>query len=200
MQQKILETARELFNQKGIQNTTIRDIASTLSLSDGHVRYYFKTKEILLLAVFKQLNAQILKWSKVMDPKQSVLENLQISLENAYVTMYQYSFFFVESLQSLQQYPLLFAAYTTLVNERKVMLKEVFTGFKQNNIFKAEVTEEELNTLFELFFIVSEGWIRFGHLQNKAFTKQDIAHYSRITLELFDPYFSSKVKSKRWLN
>ena len=190
MRKKILEKAREVFNSKGIQQATIRDIAAELSLSDGHVRYYFKTKETLLLAVFDQMNEEILKWRTRIAPHDSVLENLRVSLENTYATMYEYSFFFFESLHSLKQFPLLFESYSKLIAERKLLLKEVFGELRQCQIFKPEITDEALNTLFEQFFILSDGWIRFQYLQGGTFLPKDFAHYSAITLQLFNPYLS----------
>ena len=52
MREKIISQAVEVFNRKGISKTTLRDIARELAISDGHLRYYFKTKEELVLATF----------------------------------------------------------------------------------------------------------------------------------------------------
>lgn len=44
----ILETARLLFNERGYNNVTLRDIAQELHISIGNLTYYFKRKEDLV--------------------------------------------------------------------------------------------------------------------------------------------------------
>ena len=44
----ILITARELFNEYGYKNISMRDIAKKLNISVGNLTYYFKKKEDLI--------------------------------------------------------------------------------------------------------------------------------------------------------
>ncbi len=55
----ILESAMQLFAQKGYANTTTRDIATAAGLSVGLMYHYFKGKESLLQAVFDYVMARI---------------------------------------------------------------------------------------------------------------------------------------------
>jgi len=49
--QEIVETARELFQKKSYENTTMQDIMNTLGIAKGTIYHYFKSKEELLEAV-----------------------------------------------------------------------------------------------------------------------------------------------------
>lgn len=49
--QEIVETARELFQKKGYESTTMRDIMDALGIAKGTIYHYFKSKEELLDAV-----------------------------------------------------------------------------------------------------------------------------------------------------
>ena len=46
--QKILDTARTLFNEMGYNTVSLRDIAKTVGISEGNLTYYFQKKENLM--------------------------------------------------------------------------------------------------------------------------------------------------------
>ncbi len=46
--QKILDTARTLFNSYGYNSVSLRDIANTVGISEGNLTYHFKKKENLI--------------------------------------------------------------------------------------------------------------------------------------------------------
>ena len=50
---KVLETAHSLFEQKGFDGVTMRDIASEAKVNKGLLHYYFKSKQAIFIGVFK---------------------------------------------------------------------------------------------------------------------------------------------------
>ena len=56
--QRILEHARQVFNERGVAAVRIRDIARDLDLSPGNVSYHFSTKERLVAALMEEAHGQ----------------------------------------------------------------------------------------------------------------------------------------------
>ncbi|MTI47272.1 TetR/AcrR family transcriptional regulator [Sporosalibacterium faouarense] len=54
IRQKILETSKKLFNEKGFNNVSIQEIASALGISKGNLTYYFRKKEEIIEAIVKE--------------------------------------------------------------------------------------------------------------------------------------------------
>lgn len=52
--EKILETALVLFNEKGIDGVTTRDIAKVLKISQGNLTYYFPAKSDIVFALTQE--------------------------------------------------------------------------------------------------------------------------------------------------
>jgi AcrR family transcriptional regulator len=52
--EKILDTALLLFNEKGIDGVTTRDIAKVLKISQGNLTYYFPAKSDLVFALTQE--------------------------------------------------------------------------------------------------------------------------------------------------
>lgn len=55
----ILKTARQLFGDRGFENTTIDDIAVAAGVAKGAIYHHFKTKEALFEAVFTQVSLEL---------------------------------------------------------------------------------------------------------------------------------------------
>lgn len=53
-EEKIKDTARELFLEKGLRGTTIREVAEKAGVNVALVNYYFRTKNKLFIAIFKE--------------------------------------------------------------------------------------------------------------------------------------------------
>jgi len=51
---QLIETALDLFAEKGVENTTIKDIATRIGVAQGLVYHYFASKDDLLLAVIER--------------------------------------------------------------------------------------------------------------------------------------------------
>ena len=51
---RLLLTAAKLFNQKGYERTTVRDIATAVGIQSGSIFHHFKTKEDILKAVMTE--------------------------------------------------------------------------------------------------------------------------------------------------
>jgi AcrR family transcriptional regulator len=56
--QRLVEGARELIHEQGVQRTTLADVAGRADVPLGNVYYYFKTKDELLGAVLDSYKSQ----------------------------------------------------------------------------------------------------------------------------------------------
>jgi len=51
---RLLEKAASLFNEKGYERTTVRDLAAAVGIQSGSIFHHFKTKEDILVAVMTE--------------------------------------------------------------------------------------------------------------------------------------------------
>jgi len=51
---RLLATAATLFNEKGYERTTVRDLAAAVGIQSGSIFHHFKTKEAILKAVMEE--------------------------------------------------------------------------------------------------------------------------------------------------
>ena len=60
--QDILKAAIDLFSQKGLHGTSLRDIEKASGVSKGLILHHFETKENLYAAVQDSLNQAYVSW------------------------------------------------------------------------------------------------------------------------------------------
>ena len=78
--ERILARAKGLFNEKGVQTTTLRQIASALGMSQGNLNYHFKTKQDIISRLYFDLVGQLTKEMEAMAQSYSILSMLPIFL------------------------------------------------------------------------------------------------------------------------
>ena len=78
---QILRTALGLFRQRGLDDTTMRDIAAAADLSLGAAYYYFPSKEAIIQAYYDEVQAE--HYSRVSaalaQGRQSLLDRLRVA-------------------------------------------------------------------------------------------------------------------------
>lgn len=190
MRGKLLETAIRLFNEKGINHTSFRDIASNLEVSDGHVRYYFKTKEILLMSIFEALDNEIIQASQLEQATDEfTLAYLLGKIEVVFQKTVKYRFLFVESPKTLSRYPELIKSYRNLIERRKSMILGAFKIFMEKGLFQTSFDTEAQEHAFYAIFIISDGWLRtYSLTRGTEPDKQSITFHSRLIFSILRPY------------
>ena len=190
MKNKILENATNLFNEKGVSLTSFRDIAAMMSISDGHVRYYFRTKEILLMSIFEQLDNEIIEASNIpISLDMDVFSLLRKNIEQVFHLTVKYRFLFVESPKTIYQYPTLLKSYRNLIGRRKKMIFGAFETFNDMKLFNSSFDYLAKEQAFYTIFIVSDGWLRTYQLTNtRVPDKKAIRFHADLIVNILKPY------------
>ena len=100
---KILFTAIGLFNQKGYKNVSIKEVADAAGMSPGNLTYHYNTKESLIGAIYEAMRDETEAF--VLPPGAPTLLHFEEMYMNFYNFQHQYSFFFTDLLEIVQQYP-----------------------------------------------------------------------------------------------
>ena len=89
----ILITALKLFNEKGIDGVTTRDIAKTLKIGLGNLTYYFPSKTDIVFALTQELGNEVEKaLANHKDTSKSLLINYYYQVELIFKTHFKYIF------------------------------------------------------------------------------------------------------------
>jgi AcrR family transcriptional regulator len=67
IKKQILEASRLLFNEKGVMNTTLRDVAKSMNKSYGNITYHFQTKEDVLFSLLDEMNKELIALQEIKE-------------------------------------------------------------------------------------------------------------------------------------
>lgn len=83
----IIQTARQLFQTKEYDKTTMQDVIDALGIAKGTIYHYFKSKEALLEAVIENIVEQNISQMQTLlkETKGTALEKLQLLVQSSNV-------------------------------------------------------------------------------------------------------------------
>jgi TetR/AcrR family transcriptional regulator len=130
-EQKIFDAATELFLEKGVDRTSVRDIASKAGINLALMNYYFRSKENLFDAIFTNLVKKNTKdLVKILDSDLDLPEKIQ-----KYVTAY---------IDTLLKNPLLVSFFMAILHRsrEKITEMEVVSSLYGREKFTQQIIDE----------------------------------------------------------
>ncbi len=186
---EILNTSRLLFNNYSWGKTSLRKIASELNISDGNLRYHYKTKEDIVLELFSMMSNEMT--NEILE-KENTINGLSLQFERIFRIMYSYRFLFIESYFIKRAYNSYLVLFNQLEEARKLLFLNEFNKLKENGVLSKNFSQEQYEMLFEHIFIISDSWLKYLDLNNEIYVDQKIKNYSKLCFGLLVPYLVSQ--------
>ena len=175
---KILEVSKDLFLEKGFDNTSIQDIIDGLGgLTKGVIYHHFESKDEILQSIVSENNQEILNYNWRGD---TALKKIQNSLMDAFSNLKYQRLVYSVSIM-LRSPRLLGEQYLSLFSDfLPEIRKKVYEGVKDESI-KTEYPEE----LADLIILTLDVWIGF---QISVFSVEELKrkmNFIKLTFEGF---------------
>ena len=123
-EEKIFESATEVFLVKGMDGARMQDIANHAGINKALLHYYYRTKDHLFNAVFEKIAGQMFKkFAPVFDENLSLEEKIR--------------FFFREHIAFLQKNPRLPAFLMNEMNRNPDRIRKLIQGLDVSSFWSA---------------------------------------------------------------
>lgn len=178
--ERILNSAKELFSQKGYHETTVEDIVKRAELSKGAFYFYFRSKEDVIKELTERMGERILsimdRWlAKDLSAEETIRGHIRDFLVECYEDRFiSYIFFF--ELMCKEEFRSLHFQKLEKVKER--LTKMVKRGFERGE-FKCGTVELVVYTVMGFVRIV---YLELLLLQNKSL--EEVLSFTDMGLEL----------------
>lgn len=142
--QNIIQKAIQLFNERGVINVRIRDIANELEISPGNVSYHYKKKHELLDSVYRFMIKRLEEMAvgnQFMNPTKDPLHVAKGYLEH----IEQFRFFYQDTLEIIRSYPELAKAHQEQVAQEKAIIRNLMFM----SVGKGDLIGEPIEGLYE---------------------------------------------------
>lgn len=157
--QKILDSARELFNVHGYNGISLQDIADTVGISKGNLTYHFSKKE--------EIMEELLSENKPSDlpDKLRTLQDMDALFLHMQQVVGLHSYYFLYHAQLSQLSPKIAEIQNHSYRTIRNLLKEAFCYFYEEGLFRKEYFAGEYDCMIDALHMAIAYWGPFSSLQ-----------------------------------
>jgi AcrR family transcriptional regulator len=188
--QKILEASLSLFNENGISNVRLQQIADETGISVGNLAYHFSNKEAIAESLITQVINGLQNVLRTYGTHES-LDDLDFFFAEFYQVCSQYNFFSFDILEIKRSYPVLYEALQQVFIKIRLQIERRLELYQKQRLLQPDMIIKNIaaNLWLLLFFMPAE-----AQLMSKK-TIPDYA-YRRRLWEYIMLYFTSKGSSE----
>ncbi len=189
--QKILDSALQLFNEHGVADVSIRQIAKAANISHSNLIYHFPSKGEVILALHNQLLARAIQINQEGGGKEFDVRNLFIATKAGFETTYHYRFFFFDLLYICNTVAEVRNLLIEVEGIRSAMYLEVINLSVKKGLMRQEAYPGEYDQFVKRIKIFSDHWISSSAIYEDLQLHELVHEYSMLLLSGFYPYLTS---------
>lgn len=172
---KILEKSLELFNNQGVHNVGVRDIARALEMSPGNMSYHFPKKEDVILALMEKMSEGNSVCFEAYGQKEPSLLSFIALYEDLFTNQFGYRGLLIGNTEFEEVLRKRYA-YKKTYEKRVNQLNNILIGLRNKGVLHLSEPDQEMFLSFLAFF--GRSWIHESFLyQQDASAKETIQHY-----------------------
>lgn len=183
---KIIQSSIELFNQKGLANVRLQQIADHCGISVGNLAYHFQNKVAIIKTIDEILQKEI---EPVLSNKKSFpyLIDFDNQLSQYYFLINKYAFYFLDLLEMERIHPSIHS------NRREYILKMIDQIHKwllenvQKGVLKTEIHMEQYRHTAKAIWMIITFWMT--QQQVKGALNQDEGAFKEVVWNQLVPIF-----------
>ncbi|MHA7832092.1 MAG: TetR/AcrR family transcriptional regulator [Flagellimonas sp.] len=195
IKEAILIKAKELFNQNGVANVSIRMIARELEISHSNLLYHFKDKNSILNALHQEILESAVNINTEIKYEESALKSLFISTLKGFEVLVDYRFFMIDFNYILRENQVLHKRILEIETLRQSMYAEKINLMISQKILRNKQYDSEFLDLIKQIRIFSDYWLSSAQVYENN-VALSIKKYARLFLLLFYPYLTKHGKAK----
>ena len=158
---RILEKARELFNERGTAEISTNTLAAECKLSVSNLYYYFQNKEDIVRALYERIMEDSSAEIGLSPNEEPTYESLEAVLRANHRILWKYRFFYREMSSLLHRDPELAILYRQYRAHAMLATSALIQKFAKANII-APVNEESASDLAFLCWQISETYLPYA--------------------------------------
>ncbi|MCE7011309.1 TetR/AcrR family transcriptional regulator [Kibdelosporangium philippinense] len=189
---KVLEAARDLFNERGTAAVSTNHIAAGAGISPGNLYYHFRDKQQIIHALFDRYARELDdRWR----PDRDAGKNLAVlgrNLAEAAALSWEYRFFQREMLVLLRADDRLRAAYDVVYERRFSEQRSFAQELVLQNVIRVPQLPRTIDDLITALWLVAEGWQPFLDLTSDPTDEQQVARVTDLLMVVLEPYLTDE--------
>jgi AcrR family transcriptional regulator len=190
--EKILETARILFNTHGISAISSKSIAEEMGISYGNLCYHFPKKDDIILQLYLNMQKNVEQQFKNIKEEVINLEFMLSRLKILFEEIYKYKFIYLGITKVVRHFDHIKKHAQDQFDQRWNILDTISGFLIANGYMKAFKDEKQKDMLIHALLMVSNSWISDAEVFYKGKDQEKIDYYMQVFFNLVRPTLTEK--------
>ena len=188
---KIIETARELFNEKGTGQVSTNHIAEQAGISPGNLYYHFRNKADIIHAIFEQLTAYGFdEYQKVLQQYPAgTLESMEKTFAMIQEFNWRYRFFKRELTALIMADPQLRLRFNEVNQMQLGVIHQSIQQAMEQGLLRL-LDDRTLSLLTEEVWLVTLFWLNYLEVGGEEVHEQSLARGSEMLRNIMVNYLA----------
>lgn len=194
-QDKILEIALRLFNERGVSQVSSRIISQELGISYGNLTYHFPKKKDIILNLYTSMQQEMEQTLLVIFQKLFESDFKKDTLRLIFQITLKYKFIYLNMVELVRQYEEIRQTELLFYESRHRIVRNLMQDLVREGLLKPEANfsydlmAESLDVLFQFWLVSAE---IFYEGQQEA----QIDHYIKLIYNSLIPHLTAEGKIK----
>ena len=189
---RILDISLELFNNHGIDEVSIRDVAKKVGISHGNLCYHFPNIESLIENLYKRLVSEQDELFQKMTGQEVSLAFLKASSAESFKLLHKYKFLMLDFVSIMRKSKVIREHYRELYKLRKQQFRMVISWMLKEEYIKQEIYPGHYEKVIEQLFIIGDFWIASSEILFEGNETDKFNYYTDIINQVLFPYLTDK--------
>ncbi len=176
----IIETARKMYNAKGLRKVTARAICTELNISPGSFSYHYPMKNQLIVDIFERYLAEMAHIIKEVDFEEISILYFLRSKVATFKLQNKYKFFYLNLFEILANYPEIKTRYSENLIFEQAISKELFEVYALNDVFESHTMVDEIDKLAALTQLLHTSWMLDSEIMGIQKFEDKLKHYLKL--------------------
>lgn len=190
--EKILETARILFNTHGISAISSKSIAEEMGISYGNLCYHFPKKDDIILQLYLNMQKNVEQQFKNIKEEVINLEFMLSRLKILFEEIYKYKFIYLGITKVVRHFDHIKKHAQDQFDQRWNILDTISGFLIANGYMKAFKDDRQKDMLIHALLMVSNSWISDAEVYYKGKDADKIDYYMQVFFNLVRPTLTEK--------
>ncbi len=189
--EKILWRALDLFNEKGVDTVSSKQISDELGISYGNLCYHYPRKDDIIMQLYlkfqQELDDQFIEMQQQGFEIEMMLESLRKMLE----MFYKYKFISLGFTSIVRRFPRIRKSALENFEKRKLVMRQVVDFLIAQGFAKFERIEGHYDNIIHLTQIMLNSWISDSETFYDGKQEKKVDYYLEIFYSFMRPHLTS---------
>ncbi len=196
--ERILETARALFNERGYTSTSTNHIAAELGISPGNLYYHFPNKQAIARELWQRMSDRWGSlWATLRPSRVGFIRMVDLFWDGCGIG-WDYRFYLQEQITMLREDPELRRLQLANMADRSQLIGRMMAEAGAAGLFVDTLTPEVGEQINRVEWFITHFWLSFIEIGGEEPSLEAFRGSVRIQLLLMDPYLEPTLRQEMW--